>query len=82
MVDRIQKALNNLSPKERKQISFILEDVRKGEVKDYDVKKLKGHDGIYRIRKGSLRIIYRITKEGEILVLAIERRGGTTYNLL
>jgi mRNA-degrading endonuclease RelE of RelBE toxin-antitoxin system len=72
MVDRIQKALNNLSPKERKHISLILGDIRKGEVNDYDVKKLKGHDGIYRVRKGSFRIIYRITKEGEIFVLAIE----------
>ena len=82
MVDRIQKALHNLSPKERKHISLIFGDIRKGEVNDYDVKKLKGHDGIYRVRKGSLRIIYRITKEGEIFVLVIERRGDTTYNLL
>jgi len=45
-----------------------------------DIQKLKGRDDIYHVRKGSLRIIYRVTVSNKIFILAIERRSDTTYN--
>lgn len=47
---------------------------------DLDVKKLKGYKNIFRVRKGTVRIIFRVTNN-QIYILAIERRYDTTYNL-
>jgi mRNA-degrading endonuclease RelE of RelBE toxin-antitoxin system len=44
-----------------------------------DIKKLRGYDDIFRVRKGSLRVMYRKDTKREIFVLAIERRGEDTY---
>lgn len=78
MVDKIQKALNKLSEKEKYIIKKLLVNLKEGKTINPDIKKLKGRDDIYRIRKGKIRIIYRITNE-EIFLLAIERRSDNTY---
>ena len=46
---------------------------------DVDLKKLKGHENIFRIRKGKIRIIYRL-QDGQIYLLAVEKRNDNTYN--
>lgn len=80
MVDKIQKALNKLSEKERSAIKQILNDIHHGKVEVYDLKKLKGREDVYRIRKGKIRIIYRIDHQsGEIFLLSVERRSDNTY---
>jgi mRNA-degrading endonuclease RelE of RelBE toxin-antitoxin system len=81
MVDKIQKALNKLNDKERVQIKEVLRDLLNGQLNGYDLKKLKGQQDIYRIRKEKIRIIYRQDALGQIFLLAVERRGDTTYNL-
>jgi mRNA-degrading endonuclease RelE of RelBE toxin-antitoxin system len=43
------------------------------------VKKLQGVEDIYRVRVGSLRIIFRKSK-GDIRVLEISCRDSNTYN--
>ena len=53
-----------------------------GETGGLGHKKLKGRDDIFRVRKGSLRIIYRTDAKGKIFVLAIERRREDTYKFL
>ena len=58
-MDGIAKALQKLSPKERRWVKEILERLQKGNLAGLDVKKLKGRDDIFRIRKGDNRIIYR-----------------------
>lgn len=80
MVDKIQKVLDKLSEKEKEQIKKILKEILDGHLAGYDIKKLKGHQDIYRIRKGRIRIIYQQNMNG-IFLLAIERRSDTTYNL-
>lgn len=81
MADKIAKALNKLTGKEKRQIKIILRDLLGGKYENYDLKKLKGRNDIYRVRKGRIRIIYRVLENGEIYLLAIERRSDTTYNL-
>ncbi len=82
MVDKIQKTLDKLSPKEKPQIKQVLRDIQENKLigSSYDIKKLAGREDIYRIRKGQLRIIYRLDTSGETYLLAIERRSDTTYN--
>lgn len=77
-MDKIDKALKKLSPKERVLLKEILLQINAGDFKDLDVKKLKGRNDVFRVRKGSIRIIVR--KQDDIIkILALERRGSKTY---
>lgn len=78
-MDKIRKALKKLSVKEQVQVKDILKRVYRQQLANLDIKKLKGREDIFRIRKGDIRIIYRKDKEGKIFLLAIERRTDTTY---
>jgi len=77
-MDKIDKALKKFSSAELKLVKKILEALFHGDTENLDVKKLKGRDDIYRVRKGQLRIIYRHHKN-DIYLLAIERRSERTY---
>ena len=79
MVDRVTKALRRLSGKERKAVALILRKLQTGAVKTLDSKRLKGNSSVYRVRKGSLRILYQAKRGEHIKILAIERRSDTTY---
>ena len=77
-MDKIQKALNRLSDKERKLVKQILLKLYQQATAGLNIQKLKGHKDIFRIRKGNLRIIFRGTGKS-ISILAIERRSEKTY---
>ncbi len=78
-MDKIEKALRKFSEDERKKIKEILSDLRKiSWKKNLDIKKLKGRNDIYRIRKGNIRIIFRLFKK-KVLIISIERRKSNTY---
>ena len=78
-MDKLEKALAKFTAKEREHIKSLLERLKSKDFKGLDIKKLKGRDDIFRIRKGGLRIIYRL-ESGQIFILAIERRREGTYN--
>jgi mRNA-degrading endonuclease RelE of RelBE toxin-antitoxin system len=44
-------------------------------LKDYDVKKMTGEPGIYRVRMGKIRVIFR-KEEKSAIVISIDYRGG------
>ena len=77
-MDKIQKVLAKLSKAEQRKLKEILERLAQNNLKGLDVKKLKGRIDIFRVRKGDLRIIYRV-QGGAIFVLTVERRSETTY---
>lgn len=79
MVDKITKALNKFSPDERALVKKILAALKNNSFSGLDLKKLKGHENIFRIRKGKIRIIYRVQSE-QIYLLAVEKRNDNTYN--
>ncbi len=78
-MDKISKALKKLSLKEQKRLKEILNKIKEGKIDDYQVKKLKTHDNIFRIRKGRMRIIF-LKKDNKFFLLAVERRSDNTYN--
>ena len=80
-MEKVSKALGRLTVKEREKVKEILVRLKNGQSGGLDLKKLKGHEDIFRIRKGKLRIIYRIDNNGSIFILTIERRNDKTYNL-
>lgn len=78
-MDKIAKALEGLSRKEREIIKSILLKIKGGILTGLDVKKLKNCEDIYRARKGKLRVIFKRTDNKNFSILAIERRSDNTY---
>ncbi len=79
-MDKITKALQNLSSRERKLIKSILLKININSLSGLDLKKLKNCNNIFRVRKGKLRIIFKKQTNGQYFILAIERRSDKTYN--
>ncbi len=77
-MDKIDKSLKKFSSAELRQIKKLLSLLSSGDTKGLDIKKLKGRDDIYRVRKGRLRVICRQIN-GDIFLLVIERRNEGTY---
>jgi len=61
-MDKIQKLLNSLSNKEKLKIKEILLKIKSKNLESLDIKKLKGREDIFRIRKRKLRIIFIFRK--------------------
>ena len=81
-MDKISKALEKLSAKERASVKKILFLISAGNFQRLHIKKLRGIKDIFRVRKGKIRIIYRLGKGKNIFVLAIERRSERTYRMV
>lgn len=77
-MDRIEKALNKLNETEKKKLKEILLQVARGDFHGLDLKKLRGRKDIFRVRKGSIRVMFRKTDDC-IRILRLERRGNKTY---
>jgi mRNA-degrading endonuclease RelE of RelBE toxin-antitoxin system len=80
-MDKLAKLLKKLSAKERTQLLAVLTSLAEGDAASLDIKKLKGVDHIFRIRVGSLRVIFAKDK-GEIRLLEVSRRSERTYENL
>ena len=78
-MDKIEKALKSLTSQERKKLKDILAQVDEGDFQNLDLKKIKGRTDIYRVRKKSIRIIFRKAQSNSIKVLTIERRSSKDY---
>lgn len=79
-MDRIQKFLLALTKKEREVLAEVLIDVHSLKLQQYDVKPLKGHKDLFRLRKGAVRIIF--IKEKTIgIVINIAHRKDAYKNL-
>lgn len=79
MVDKIEKQLQKLSLKQKKNFENLIEQIISGNLNNLDVLKLKGRDDTYRVRKGNYRIIFLKSKDGTIKILAFENRSDQTY---
>lgn len=75
---KIDKELAKLSPKEQDSIFPVLLQLQTGNFSNLDIIKLKGTANVFRVRKGSIRIIFTSDKSG-IHLLSIGRRNEKTY---
>lgn len=78
-MDQNKKFLKKLSNDERGRILIALRNIAKHDTSHMDVKKLTGHQDVFRARVGSIRIIF-ISNRNETLVIDIGRRSDTTYS--
>lgn len=67
-----------LQPQEQKEVIDILEKILSGTLIGLNIKKLKGYKDIYRVRTGSIRIIFR-RQTTETKIIEISRRNEKTY---
>lgn len=79
-MNKIEKFLKNLSSKNRQAVKSILIKVLSGELQGLDVKKLKGHKNLFRVRLGDMRIVFFQEEEEEFNIIFIGRRGDSKYN--
>lgn len=79
-MDKIKKALKNLTDSEKRAIKDILLKISSGFWSSLDIKKLKNNNNIFRARKGKIRIIFKSDSKSSIKILAIEKRSDNTYN--
>lgn len=77
-MNAIKKAFKKLSEKEKEWIKNILIALKTNNMQGLDIKALKGHHDIVRVRKGNVRILFR-RREEEISVLMVERRNENMY---
>ncbi|MCL2359939.1 MAG: type II toxin-antitoxin system RelE/ParE family toxin [Candidatus Bathyarchaeota archaeon] len=64
------KNIKRIHDPDKQRIKRGIEDLPDG-----DVKKLKGHDNLYRLRIGDWRIIFSYADKNVILVEEVETRG-------
>ena len=73
---RAKKFIDSLPRNERERIVTAIEQLPNGE----DMKAIKGHEGLLRLRVGSYRIIYTVD-HGELIVIVIDAGNrGQIYN--
>lgn len=76
---KLEQELRKLSKKELQQLDAVLEKLQQGKFDTLHVKKLKGAEDLYRVRIGTIRITYSITKSGEMRLHAVRKRSEKTY---
>lgn len=64
---KAKKFIDKLPLNERKRIVYAIKQLPNGE----DIKKLKGHDELFRLRIGEYRIIYS-TDTGKLIVYVVD----------
>ncbi|MDP2812164.1 MAG: type II toxin-antitoxin system RelE/ParE family toxin [bacterium] len=78
-MNKIQKALQKFGESERIALKKIIVQIKSGNFSNLDIKKLKGHNNVFRVRKGKFRVVFS-TDNGKTTLIAIGRRNDTTYN--
>ncbi len=82
LTKRARKGLEKAPEHIRKKCIEALDALQESfaPVKLFDVKKLKGYEGVFRIRAGDWRVIYEFhKKEAMMVVLEIGPRGRIDY---
>ena len=77
-MDKIQKFLQKLSHNERNVIEGLITKVVGDDLKGLDIKRLKGEEGLYRVRKGNIRIIFLREKDA-VRIIDIGRKNKNTF---
>lgn len=77
-MNRIDKFLARIPQADRQKIILAIEAIIEGNIKNLDIKKLKGASYGYRVRAGVYRIQFEI--EGKnIFVVDVSKRDDRTY---
>ena len=78
-MNKVDKFIRKCRPNERYSLLEDLERIRHNDLAGFDIKKLKGYDNYFRIRKGRVRIIFSLDINGLPVIKEIEYRNDNTY---
>lgn len=78
-MDKINKALLKLSDAQRNKLLDAYFRIEAGELAGLDIKKLKGHSSLYRLRLGSSRLIYEKLPRNKLKIIFVGKRDDQTY---
>jgi len=56
----------------------VINNILVGDIKNLDIKKLKGHGNIFRVRIGDIRVVFKKDSESTKLIF-VGRRNDVTY---
>ena len=76
----VKKLLSKFSREEREKLELFIKAINSLNWRNLDVKKLKGYQNIFRVRKGKIRIVFTKDKK-DISILSIDRRHENIYKL-
>mgnify|MGYP001564311236 FL=1 len=74
----LEKLLSRFDKKDRETLWFLIGKIISLNWRGLNIKKLLGHEDIYRLRKGQIRIIFSKHKIN-VSIISIERRNESTY---
>lgn len=80
-MDKIEKMLRKLRPKEQKAVLLIMMQLKKDFRKIPHLKPLAGKKNWYRIRMGNYRIIF-VVEDKQVEIRRIIKRDDQTYRHL
>jgi mRNA-degrading endonuclease RelE of RelBE toxin-antitoxin system len=73
-----QEVSKKIAHNQQDEIDRILYKIEHKETQDLDVRKLKGHEKLYRVRVRDIRIVFS-KESGSLNVIFIGRRGDSKY---
>lgn len=79
MADKITKLLAKIPPKHLVALLPVISQIASNDLTGLNIRSLVGHKDLYRVRVGSYRIIFRVIKNQENMIILIAKRDDKTY---
>lgn len=77
-MNKIEKSLKRLANRDQALAYSIVARLVARKFEGLNMAKLKGHNDIFRVKAGRLRIVFRLTAEA-VIILRIGLRSEKTY---
>lgn len=77
-MDKVKKAIAKLPKEYKAQFDLLMLKLWARDLVRLNLIKLKGYKDLYRVRKGRLRVIFKMA-EGNIEVVQVDLRSEKTY---
>ncbi len=82
-MDKIEKFLRTLSPKEQEALLLILQQLMQDPSKVPGIVALAGLKGMFRVRMGRYRLVFSIDSNTKaVTIVRVARRNENTYKRL
>jgi mRNA-degrading endonuclease RelE of RelBE toxin-antitoxin system len=78
MTSKSEKLLAKLDSKQRQAILEVLKKLKVGDESNLDIKPLKGHKYLFRVRVGAYRILY-MRHSSTFKFIGLSKRDSQTY---
>lgn len=69
------KFLKKLDPKERERLLAIIDQLASNNFEGLDLSKMQGYSNMFRVRKGRIRIVFRM-EQSKSTIYRIDFRGN------